>query len=179
MTLAGAKVGDVLVLTKPIGSGTILAADMRRAARGEDILACHRTMSHSQERIARHLKDAHAMTDVTGFGLAGHLAGMCDASGVGATVRLADVPLMNGALELAEAGIRSTLYPDNRNDPRITAPDTAHAALMFDPQTGGGLLAALPRNEAIKIAEWCADDRYPWPFTIIGEITEGRGVTFN
>ncbi|MCW1952155.1 MAG: selenide, water dikinase SelD [Octadecabacter sp.] len=175
VTLAGAQVGDVLVLTKPIGSGTILAAEMRRLARGSDVLSCFRSMTQSSEDIARLLKDAHAMTDVTGFGLAGHLAGICEASGVGATVRLDDVPLLDGALDLTEAGVRSSLFPDNRADPRITAPDTARAALMFDPQTAGGLLAALPRDQADAIANGLT----PSPFTVIGEITKGSGVTFS
>jgi selenide,water dikinase len=126
-------------------------------------------MTQSSEEIARMLKDAHAMTDVTGFGLAGHLAGICDASGVAANVRLGDVPLLDGAFALAEAGVRSSLFPDNRNDPRVAAPDTARGDLMFDPQTCGGLLAAIPRSQA-------EDLRNLW---IIGEITKGSGVTFS
>ncbi|MCF2905907.1 selenide, water dikinase SelD [Octadecabacter sp. CECT 8868] len=172
ITLVGAKPGDVLVLTKPIGSGTILAADMQRRARGEDVLACHHTMMMSQANIAHLLRGASVMTDVTGFGLAGHLAGLCAASGVGATVRLSDVPLMNGALNLAEEGIRSTIYPDNRKDPRITAPDTSHAALMFDPQTCGGLLAAVNT----QLAEDLAANHKVW---IIGDVVDGSGVTFS
>ncbi|SMX40167.1 selenide, water dikinase SelD [Octadecabacter ascidiaceicola] len=175
VTLAGAKVGDVLVLTKPIGSGTILAAEMRRLAYGAHVLNCYQSMTQSSEGIARKLVNAHAMTDVTGFGLAGHLAGICDTSGVGATVRLDDVPLLDGALALAESGVRSSLFPDNRNDTRITAPDTARGDLMFDPQTAGGLLAALPRKEAEAIAKKHAASG----FAIIGEITDGGGVTFS
>ena len=172
ITLAGANVGDVLVLTKPIGSGTILAAEMRMLARGGDVLACYKVMIQAQDAAARLLKEAHAMTDVTGFGLAGHLAGICEASGVGAHIRLADVPLMDGALDLADAGIRSTLYPDNRNDPRVTAPGTANAALMFDPQTGGGLLAAVSKAKATALAK----NPNVW---IIGDIIDGSGVTFS
>ena len=174
VTLAGAQVGDVLVLSKPIGSGTILAAEMRRLARGSEVLACYETMTQSIENVARLLKNAHAMTDVTGFGLAGHLAGICDASNVGATVQLDEVPLLDGALALAKSGVRSSLFPDNRNDPRIAAPDTARGDLMFDPQTAGGLLAALPRDEADAIAKEVSSS-----FTIIGEITNGSGVTFS
>jgi selenide,water dikinase len=79
---------------------------------------------------------------------------------------------MDGALDLAGAGIRSTLYPDNRNDPRVTAPDTANGALMFDPQTGGGLLAAVPKAKATALAK----KPNVW---IIGDIIDGNGVTFN
>lgn len=171
ITLAGARASDAIVLTKSIGTGTILAAEMRRRAQGRDVLACYDSMVRPSAQAARALHDAHAMTDVTGFGLAGHLANICEASGVGATVALDDVPLLPGALGLAEAGIRSSLFPDNRNDPRVTAPETARAALMFDPQTCGGLLAAFPRARA----ETLARDGH---VTIIGEFKEGAGVTF-
>lgn len=169
ITLAGAKPGDALVLTKPIGSGTILAAEMRGIARGADVLACYREMITPQQTIAAQLQPAHAMTDVTGFGLAGHLAGLCAASQVGSKVVLADVPFMAGALDLAASGVHSSIYPDNRNDPRVIAPDTARAALMFDPQTAGGLLAAVPRDVAAGLEN-------VW---IIGEVTDGQGVTFS
>ena len=175
ITLSGAKVGDVIVLTKPIGSGTILAAEMRGAARGEEVLKCYEKMTQSPSEVLGILKDAHAMTDVTGFGLAGHLAGMCDASGVAAKVILDDVPVLDGALDLAEAGVRSSLYPDNRNDPRVIAPETARAALMFDPQTSGGLLAAMPKESAEAIVANAPED---CPIWIIGEIVEGKGVSF-
>lgn len=171
ITLSGAKAGDVLVLSKPIGSGTILAAEMRGMARGGDVLACLQQMVQSQHDTSSLLRGVNAMTDVTGFGLAGHLAGICEASGVGATVRLNEVPIMDGALDLSQRGVRSSLFADNRNDARVTAPDTPRAALMFDPQTGGGLLAAVPKDMADTLTE----DR----FTIIGEITDGSGVTFS
>ncbi|WP_281981427.1 selenide, water dikinase SelD [Thalassorhabdomicrobium marinisediminis] len=173
ITLAGARPGGVIVLSKPIGSGTILAAEMRGQAHGQDVLSCYDWMMRSNAPAARMLAQARAMTDVTGFGLAGHLAGICEASGVGAVVDLDAVPLMRGALDLAEAGVRSSIYADNRADWRVTAPATARAALMFDPQTSGGLLAVLPRAEAERLAEIGAAALTP-----IGEITEGPGVTF-
>ena len=170
-TLAGAKPGDLLVLTKPIGSGTIMAADMRRLARGADVQKCLDLMACPQGDIAKVLDKANAMTDVTGFGLAGHLAGMCVASGVGATVKLTDVPLIHGALDLATAGVRSSLYPENRAIKGVAAPDTARGALMFDPQTGGGLLAALSPEHAERL-------RGQPDVHVIGEVTDGVGITF-
>jgi len=128
-------------------------------------------MQKPQSEIAAALAGAHAMTDVTGFGLGGHLAGICAASGVGATVRLADVTLMQGAMALAESGVRSSLYPDNRMLQGISAPDTAQGALMFDPQTGGGLLAALSPQDAKRVATLPE-------VQIIGTLTNGYGVTF-
>ena len=149
ITIAGAQVGDVLILTKPIGSGVLLAAEMAGDARGEDVQACFAQMLHEQGTAAKILAGAHAMTDVTGFGLAGHLAGMCAASGAQADISLGDVPLMDGALSLAEQGTKSSLFVDNvagagawegRPSPR--------ADLMFDPQTAGGILAAVAADEA-------------------------------
>ncbi len=172
ITLAGAKAGDVLILTKPIGSGTILAAEMRRLARGADVLSCYAAMTQQHIDTARLLKNAHAMTDVTGFGLAGHLDAMCAASGVGAKVVLDDVPLLNGALELATSGVRSSIYPDNRRDSSATAPDTPRGALMFDPQTSGGFLAAVPKTQADALGAL----ENIW---IIGEISDGSHVTFS
>ena len=147
ISLAGAREGDVLILTKPIGSGTIMAAEMRLAAKGAIMAGALDLMSVSQAAAADILNGANAMTDVTGFGLAGHLMGMAEQSGLTIEVALGEVPLMPGALELAEAGVRSSLYPDNRAI-GAEAPDTARGALMFDPQTSGGLVAAVPSKAA-------------------------------
>ena len=118
------------------------------------------------------------MTDVTGFGLAGHLAGICEASGVAAEVRLADVPLLPGALELAEQGVASTILPDNRSGAGpVFGAKGARGALMFDPQTAGGLLAAVTVREAEHILE--ALQAAGYPAVRIGKIVAGApGVTF-
>ena len=114
------------------------------------------------------------MTDVTGFGLAGHLSGICEASGVGATVQLSDVPLMRGGLDLAKAGMQSSLYADNRAGVMgITASDSALAELMFDPQTAGGLLAAVQVNAADAMLAALIDAGYP--AAVIGKITDQIG----
>jgi selenide, water dikinase len=156
ITKGGAQPGDVLILTKPIGSGTILAAEMAMARvpglmLGEAVEGCFAGMQRPQGGAAAILTPhAHAMTDVTGFGLAGHLLEMLEASGTAATLRLADVPLLPGALALAEAGYGSSLAPANRAATigRMTAPDTPRAGLLHDPQTAGGLLAAVPADQA-------------------------------
>ncbi|MBV2358616.1 selenide, water dikinase SelD [Thalassococcus sp. CAU 1522] len=143
LTLAGARPGDTLILTKPIGSGVLMAAEMTGAAAGEDVAAAYRLMVEDQGRAANLLRHAHAMTDITGFGLAGHLLNICEASGVGAELALDAVPLFPGALALARAGTRSTLFAQNRAAlPWL--PDTPRHDLLFDPQTAGGLLAACP-----------------------------------
>ncbi|WP_431298184.1 selenide, water dikinase SelD [Tabrizicola sp. BL-A-41-H6] len=179
ITKAGAKPGDALILTKPIGSGTILAAEMAMAETpglllGEAVAACLALMQRPLGPAARILTPhAHAMTDVTGFGLAGHLVEILEASGTAATISLAGVPLMPGAETLAAAGHASSLAPDNRaaTNWRMTAPDTPRAALLHDPQTAGGLLVAVPADHADTLlsALLAAGE----PAAIIGHVTAG------
>lgn len=172
ITLAGARPGDALILTKPIGCGTILAGEMALAARGGWVALALDQMAHAQGRAAAILGHAHAMTDVTGFGLAGHLLNLCDASGVAAEIELAAVPVMAGAEELAAQGVRSTLYPENRAfAARVDAPDGPRTDLLFDPQTAGGLLAAVPAKDADRILFELQDAGYPAAH--IGRLTGG------
>ncbi len=176
ITLAGAKPGDALIVTKPIGSGTIMAAEMAGAARGADVIACLDLMTAPQANAAERLHAAHAMTDVTGFGLAGHLRGICAASGTGAILTLAAIPLMQGALALAQSGIRSSLFADNqRGAGAVTGPGGATYDLLFDPQTAGGLLAAVAADKAETVLRDLKAAGYP--AAIIGEITHDPGIT--
>jgi len=136
-------------MTKPIGSGTLLAAEMQKQADGRDIAALWPWLTQPQGAASAILAPvARAMTDVTGFGLAGHLDEMLRAGSVGAEIDLASVPVFSGAEALAAAGIASTIAPANRAAllGRIAAPQTARAALLFDPQTAGGLMAAVPHD---------------------------------
>lgn len=175
----GARTGDALILTKPLGSGTILAAEMalarpRGLMMGEVWAACIQRMDRSQADAAAILAPAaHAMTDVTGFGLAGHLLEMLDASAAAATIRLGDIPLMPGALELAQAGHGSSLQPANLAAVswRMTAPEDPRVALLTDPQTCGGLLAAVPADRAPDLLAALRAAGYP--AAIIGEVTPG------
>ncbi|HSF65213.1 MAG TPA: selenide, water dikinase SelD [Paracoccaceae bacterium] len=152
----GARPGDALILTKALGTGTILAAEMALARMpggltGEAVAAAWAAMTRAPGPAAAILAPlAHAMTDVTGFGLAGHLMEMMDASGTAARVSLSALPLLPGAEALAAAGHASTLAPANRDALgwRIDSPPGPRADLMFDPQTGGGFLVSLPEAQA-------------------------------
>ncbi len=142
----GARPGDLLILTRPLGSGTIMAADMALEARGAWVLEALETMARPQQDAARLLRPlARAMTDVTGFGLAGHAREIASASGVEITIEADALRFLPGALELAGQGVRSSLFADNRAlVPEIDPGNDPHAQLLFDPQTAGGLLAAVP-----------------------------------
>lgn len=175
ITIAGAKAGDVLILTKPIGSGVLMAAEMAGQARGADVVAALGLMETGQAKAAQILSDAHAMTDVTGFGLAGHLSGICEASGVDAIIDLDAVPLMQGALELATAGMRSSLFKDNRSGAGpVFGAIGPKGDLLFDPQTAGGLLAAVDASQANDVL--LALQAAGYPAAIIGEIQAGDGA---
>ncbi|MGX0903816.1 selenide,water dikinase [Roseovarius sp. MBR-79] len=151
VTMAGARPGDALILTRPIGSGVLLAAEMRGQASGRDIAALLGILQVPQGDAAEILAGARAMTDVTGFGLAGHLMAICRASGVGAEVDLAAVPVYPGALALAEAGVRSTIWAANMAAAPVEGGTGARRDLLHDPQTAGGLLAAVEAEDADAI----------------------------
>ncbi len=171
---SGARPGDVLILTKPLGTGILLAAEMVMKARGPWIAAAFDSMARPQGTAARLLgAEARAMTDVTGFGLAGHLMGILDASGVAARIELDALPVLEGAEALLSAGIRSSLHATNATlRPRCELPAERRSELLFDPQTAGGLLAAVPIKKADAIlAELRAEG---FPAAIIGEILEGK-----
>lgn len=146
----GARVGDVLILTKPVGSGLILAAAMAGRAPGRVVAGALASMARPQGDAARVLAPvAHAMTDVTGFGLAGHLLAMAEASGLRAVLDLSAVPVLPGAEALAAAGEGSSLLPANRAAAaKMFFTPGPRADLLFDPQTAGGLLAAVAPEAA-------------------------------
>jgi len=174
--LASARVGDRLILTKPLGSGTLLAGDMALKARGADVMHALKIMTQPTGHAAKTLKGAHAMTDVTGFGLAGHLANICKASHCGARLDLSAIPFLPGAEDLAASGVRSTLFEANRAAVAdADLPNTSQAALLFDPQTAGGLLASV----AAETAEQLLKDLKAAGYTaaIIGEMTKDGSIS--
>ncbi|SHK68148.1 selenophosphate synthase [Marinobacter antarcticus] len=155
MSKGGLRAGDVLILTKPIGTGTLFAAHARLAAKGRWIDSALASMVQSNKKAADCLRSfgSKACTDVTGFGLLGHLVEMTRPSGVDAELDLSAIPILPGAEETAAAGILSSLQPANirlRRGIRDQDKWVKHPRypLIFDPQTAGGLLASVSADKA-------------------------------
>ncbi len=150
----GLTQGDRLILTKPLGTGALFAAAMRGKAHGRDMEAAVAEMQRSSGEAAAILRShgARGVTDVTGFGLAGHLVEMLVRSDASALLRPDRLPLLPGAAEAMAAGHLSTLHAANAEAARWIAgapdPDRPPHAILFDPQTAGGLLAGVPATRA-------------------------------
>jgi len=151
----GAQPGDVAVLSKPLGTGLVTAAGTEADKRVA--IAGMRTLNRAAaEALQEHHGDVHAVTDVTGYGLAGHGWEIAERSGVTLQIDTALLPLYPGALEIAVSGHRTGGDPRNRSyvgEHLTTTADDAHVALCMDPQTSGGLLAAVtPRVAELLVA---------------------------
>lgn len=151
----GVKATDLLILTRALGSGTLLAGDMRALSRHRWIEQAIEQMLLSNRRASQIVSShrASACTDITGFGLGGHLAEMITPNGAAIELALDKVPLLEGSLELAERGVRSSLFASNRRTASLFFNDEAYDGnasfdLLFDPQTAGGLLVSLPEEHA-------------------------------
>lgn len=181
---AGARVGDRLLLTKPLGTGLITTAVKRGQAEPAHLDAAVASMLRLNRRAAEFAADleVHAATDITGFGLLGHAAEMARHAGVGMQFTAGALPLLPGALGYARAEIwpggldRNRAYLEEGGYVRYGgAVDAAARLLLFDPQTSGGLLFALPPAAADELLRRCADAGEPcWA---VGEVVEGPGIT--
>lgn len=147
----GMQSGDVIIITKPVGTGTLFAADMRGKAKGRWITQAIESMIHSNFAAAQCLYkyEVHACTDITGFGVLGHLVEMVRAGQVDISIEINSLPVLDGALATTQLGILSSLQPSNvrlRRAIKNQEEATSHPLypLLFDPQTAGGLLAAVP-----------------------------------
>ena len=157
-TNAGAKAGDVLILTKPIGSGVLFNANLKGWVSREALSECLEILGALNKAAAEVLRefDVHAVTDITGFGLAGHSLEMAKASGVCLEVKVESLPVMREAMQMYKKGMSTGTNAFNRKlvekHTRITKTLPAwHAQILFDPQTSGGLLAAVPEKDSGEI----------------------------
>jgi selenide,water dikinase len=154
-----AKVGDVIYLTKPIGVGIITTAQKRDLAAGEDVEEAVRVMSELNILGADFgkLEYVNAMTDITGFGLLGHLLEVCEGSGCSAEIEYAKVPLIKNLGHY----LSKMIYPDNtmRNwqsyDKKVIGIGAESLLTLCDPQTSGGLLVTLPKDNSIEFEKFC------------------------
>jgi selenide, water dikinase len=176
----GAQVGDALFLTKPLGTGLImtgykkgLAGDMQLSR----AIRWMRTLNNEAADVLRAL-EPNAVTDVTGFGLFGHAHEVADRSGVCIRLESERFPAIDGALDLARNGVRTSGDPRNRDvaSAHVTTerlPSTLEA-LGYDPQTAGGLLVSLPAERGAALeAEFGARKLF---IRRIGRVEEGAGV---
>ncbi len=179
----GARAGDMLVLTKPIGTGiinTALKAKMVPDALVEKAIHSMAELNKGAAELMNSCMHVHACTDVTGFGLLGHAAEMIEESDVGIVIFANRIPLFTEIKDFAEMGIlpgglhRNRKFRESMVEQKPTCPDWIMDAL-YDPQTSGGLLFSLPRSEAEPLIKAMHNDGIRHA-AIIGEIVpEPRG----
>lgn len=154
----GARPGDALVLTKPLGTGALMTAFKRDRLAPEHYEAAVKSMAALNARAAEVMLEfeVHATTDITGFGLAGHALRMAQGSGVTIVFEESDLPLLAGALECLREGMIPGGGKRNREffSPQVKVSEEVAdemIALAFDPQTSGGLLIAVPADESLAL----------------------------
>ena len=153
-TNAGAKPGDILFLTKPLGSGVLFNANLKKMVSREALGKCISALTTLNKGAAEAMRpmQVHSVTDITGFGLAGHALEMARASGVTFAIDVDTLPIMDQALEMYRRGVNTGVNAFNQ---RLVADHTRfdkalppwHRQIVYDPQTSGGLLVALPAEQ--------------------------------
>lgn len=180
-TNGGAQPGDGLVLTKPLGSGVLFNANLKRWVTESAMQRCIEALICLNKDAADIMKkyDIHAVTDVTGFGLGGHGLEMAKASNVKLRLKMADLPLFDEAIAMYDKGMSTGV--NSHNEKLIGASveyekefSASQKQIILDPQTSGGLLAALPADQAAELVKELA--QIPTPAAvIIGEVISSDG----
>jgi selenide,water dikinase len=177
---AGAQPGDALVLTKPLGLGiltTALKQDLVSEPEIEDAVEAAATLNKGARAALREV-EVSAATDVTGYGLLGHLSEMMEASGVGAVVRRGDVPVWQRAVSLAAEGCYPGGLKNNRRylEEKVAADGVDAGALLplYDPQTSGGLLVAVPERRVQAFVH--ALEASGTLAAVVGEVVETQNI---
>ena len=175
-TNTGARQGDALVLTKPLGSGVLFNANLKRWVSESAMQRCVEALIHLNREAADIMKkyEIHAVTDVTGFGLGGHALEMAKGSGVRLRIKMDELPLFDEALAMYEKGMSTGV---NRHNEKLIGAyleyenefSASQKEMILDPQTSGGLLAALPAKQAVELVSEL--QQVPTPAAaIIGEV---------
>ncbi len=172
------KTGDAIILSKPLGTGALFAADMRLFAKGRWIEEALESMLKPNKLAGECFVrcGALAATDITGFGLAGHAMEMAAASNKSLTLNLDQIPIFSGFEECVSAGITSSLHPQNRELVERMSIQSGHEGskrleALFDPQTSGGLIAGIPKENAASCVEELRSLGYEHSL-VIGEVSE-------
>ncbi len=168
------RAGDYLILTKSLGIGMLFAAHNQAAAKGVWIEAAVNSMLHSNASAAKICAkfNVSAVTDITGFGLLGHLLEMLDGSSFNALIELDKLPILDGATEVSAQGFLSSLDAENRKQAGCLAPDHQkhqRASMIFDPQTAGGLLIAVAPEDVSSLRSTLIEQGYE-SASIVGQI---------
>jgi selenide, water dikinase len=179
---SGAHPGDVLFLTKRLGTGLVLQGEREGVAPAGSVEAAVESMVELNRASADAIRpfEPNAVTDVTGFGLLGHAVEVADRSDVRAVIEADSLPLLPGSLELASAGVRTGGDRRNREfaSPRVEShASDVFEALAYDPQTAGGLLVSMPSERAPVLEATLAAAGVD--LARIGRIEEGSGVLFH
>lgn len=179
----GARPGDVLVLTKPIGSGVLFNANLKKWVSEQALNECIGHITTLNKVAAETMAgfSIHAATDITGFALAGHALEMAQGSGVTLEIQAAQVPTMREALAMYEKGVSTGVNAENRalieKETRFSSALSAwHQEIFVDPQTSGGLLVSLPAAEGDALVN-ALHDKGVEAACIIGAVAELKDET--
>ncbi len=181
LTKGGARPGDVLVLTKPLGTGTITTALKRGQADPAHLEAAIASMTRLNRAASQAAQAAgvRSATDITGFGLIGHALEMAEASGACFRIRFDALPWLPGALGYAEKWVFAGGAHNNHAfyNPRVTYTRPVadwQETLLHDPQTSGGLLVAVPAGQVTQFRDFCAErELVVW---VVGDVISGKGI---
>ena len=185
--VTGARPGDSLILTKPLGTGVVITAfqaEMDEPGEIDVAVDSMRMLNDLPLKLPEEIyREVHACTDVTGFSLAGHLLDMLSGGGLGVRLFAENLPILPGALEKADMGLVPAGSYRNRElySPRVDGLENISSPmsdLVFDAQTSGGLLLAVSEEVSGRFLEVCRSAGFPHS-AIIGSFTEGEGgITF-
>ncbi len=181
LTNAGARPGDRLILTKPVGSGVMTSAAKAGKISQEELsetIAVMIALNSAAAKVAAEV-GAHAVTDITGFGLVGHAWEMAEASGVTVELRAADVPLIGPTLELARKRVLTRAWKSTLESigdrARLTGVEEALIGVLADAQTSGGLLIAVAAEQADRATALLRENGV-WQAALVGEVVQKSDV---